>query len=372
MAVELRIQGPGLDTSLVIDSGQPEIVLGRDADCDVRLPDPQRNVSRRHLAVWNAGDELRFRVLSVVNGVEMPFGMAPPGAQGVLPLGQTAHLGDYSLLARLVPPQGTDDPWAVFDREGSGIAPVPGSVGAYRGAGMPQVSATEEDPFGDWGFESTFGPGSKAGSLPAAANGESAASDVSAFFSGLGLAPASLGPLSQGELEVIGKVVRVAMEGLFKLHESRAELKKDLRTEDRTMMAASDSNPLKSDWPLETRLQYLFGGRAASVGLGSPERALRDLLAELLAHDVAVSAASRAVVEGTLRELSPPVLKSHLLGPGSKLFESARLWDAYAKHHAEQAQGMQAWVQRLLDRHFTQTYLRETQRLKREAGTRTG
>lgn len=374
MAVELRIQGPGLDTVLVIDGGQPEVVLGRDADCDVCLPDPQRNVSRRHLAVWNAGDELRFRVLSVINGVEMPFGLAPPGAQGVLPIGQAARLGDYSLLAgRVAPPApGAEDPWAVFDREGSGIAPLPDAMSSRHGAGLPQAAATEEDPFGDWGFESTFGPGSKAGDVTVQASGTAAASDMSAFFAGLGLDPASQAQLSRGELETIGKVVRIAIEGLFRLHESRAALKKDLRADDRTMMAASDNNPLKSDWPVETRLRYLFGGRAASVGFGNPERALHALLAELLAHDAAMGAASRAAVEGTLCELSPPVLKSHLLGPGSKLFESARLWDAYSKHHAEQAQHMPVWVQRLLDRHFTQTYLREILRLQRETQTRSG
>ena len=82
MALELRIAGPGLDVVRRLNAEEPELVLGRDADCGVCLPDPERNVSRRHLAVWNQADELHFRVLSVVNGVGMPFGEAPPGAQG--------------------------------------------------------------------------------------------------------------------------------------------------------------------------------------------------------------------------------------------------------------------------------------------------
>src|SRR5436190_11146747 len=113
MALELRIAGPGLDVVRVLEEGAPELVLGRDAECGVCLPDPQRNVSRRHLALWLKGGELHFRVLSVVNGVEMPFGEAPPGAQGVLPAGQTLKLADYSLNVNAPDAAETrTDPWA--------------------------------------------------------------------------------------------------------------------------------------------------------------------------------------------------------------------------------------------------------------------
>src|SRR5258706_6667638 len=132
MALQLHVAGPGLDVVRRIEAGEPELVLGRDSDCGVCLPDPQRNVSRRHLSVWLEGDELHFRVLSVVNGVEMPFGDAPPGARGILPLGQTLKLADYSVSASLAPGSvpaaapapAPADPWAVFDRDGSGVAPV--------------------------------------------------------------------------------------------------------------------------------------------------------------------------------------------------------------------------------------------------------
>jgi predicted component of type VI protein secretion system len=83
MALELHIAGPGLDVSRRLQVGDPALVLGRDADCTVCLPDPERNVSRRHLTVWNEGDELHFQVLSVVNGVELPVGEVPPGARGI-------------------------------------------------------------------------------------------------------------------------------------------------------------------------------------------------------------------------------------------------------------------------------------------------
>src|SRR3954447_21098527 len=108
MVLELRIAGPGLDGVRRLKAGEPQLVLGRDADCAICLPDPQRNVSRRHLSLWIDNGELNFRVLSVVNGVEMAFGEAPPGARGVLPPGQALKVGDYSVsvdaLAAAAPP----------------------------------------------------------------------------------------------------------------------------------------------------------------------------------------------------------------------------------------------------------------------------
>jgi predicted component of type VI protein secretion system len=68
-----------------LEEGAGELVLGRDVDCGVCLPDPQRNVSRRHLAVWVEAGELHFQVLSEINGIDMWFGEAPPGARGVCP-----------------------------------------------------------------------------------------------------------------------------------------------------------------------------------------------------------------------------------------------------------------------------------------------
>lgn len=373
MAVELHISGPGMDERRVLAQGQAELVLGRDAECDFCLPDPRRNVSRRHLAVWCDADELHFRVLSVVNGVELPFGEAPPGACGVLPHGQLLKLGDYKVLAALVAStQEPEDPWAVLEREASGFSH---SAAADEGLTQPAALSAaqppdEEDPFGEWGFDSTFGPGSRAGGALHAGGAAPAGGEMAAFLRGAGLDPARIGSLGEGELEEMGKLVRMALLGLLDLHASKAELKRDLRAEDRTMVAVKDNNPLKSDWPDDTRLQYLLGGRAASIGFIRPERALGELLTELRAHDLAMNVATRAVVEGTLRELSPDELKKHLPGAGSLLFGSARLWDAYEKYHQEQGADLPRWLQRLLGKYFTEAYLRESMRIKRDPATR--
>ena len=131
------------------------------------------------------------------------------------------------------------------------------------------------------------------------------------------------------------------------------------------MLASTDNNPLRAELTADMKARYLFGGRAASAGLVNPERALDDFLAGLGAHTSATSQAARAVVAGTLRELSPAQVAKRANMRGAKLFEGARLWDAYVKLYQTEEADMDAWVNRLLDRYFAEAYLREIQRLER-------
>jgi type VI secretion system protein ImpI len=371
MALELHIVGPDFETLRLVHPGETELVLGRDAECDVHLPDPERNISRRHLGVWYQGGELHFRVLSAVNGIDLPSGYAPPGSRGVLPVHQLARIGGYSVEVRQPVPQAAEsDPWAVFDKDPASDATLPRSAVPSTAAPAADFSPAilpEEDPFGDWGFESTFGPGSDGGVLQAVAQSPGAG-DLSSFYKGLGLDKARIAALNPAELEAAGRAVRVALEGLFALYATRSGARDERGGEERGLVPVKDNNPLKTDWPDDTKLQFLFGGRAASIGFVSPQRALTDIVTELLAHDAALTAATRAAVEATVQEFAPSALKERLLGSGSKLFEGTRAWDAYSRYYGDKSQGLEEWVQQLLDRHFTEAYLRESQRIRRETG----
>jgi predicted component of type VI protein secretion system len=371
MALELRIEGPGLDVVRRLEPGQPELVLGRGSECGVCLPDPQRKVSRKHLSVWVEAGELHFHVLSVVNGVEMPFGEAPPGARGVLPAGQTLTLSEYRLTAKTVPDAARHPHReAIFDREHSGFAPFGDTEATPLMPSDTDLAAgSDGDPFGEWEFEATFrprGPHARRPEAGSGSTGTSIATDLSAFFQGLGLDAASLGPLSPGELETIGKLVRVMVRGLLRLQTTAAGVKEDLRAEDRTLVGRDDSNPLKADWPEETKLRYLFGGRSAGAGLVHPERALRELVEELVMHEVATGKAVGAVLGSTLAEFDPAKLRAGLLGDGFHVLANTRAWDAYSRFYEEQARDLDRWAQRLLDRYFAEAYLRESMRIRRE------
>jgi predicted component of type VI protein secretion system len=354
MVLELRVAGPGLDVVRRLQAGEPRMVLGRDAECDLVLPDPERNVSRRHLAVWVEGGDLQFHVLSVVNGIEMPFGEAPPGARGVLAVGQSLKVGDYELTIAPGAQAQDTDPWAVLDRE-AGAPPAAVRTGGFK------VPAPEDDPFGDWGFATTF-----TGSLDAEGL---AVGDISSFFRGLGL---EAGPcaFTRAELESAGRLVRLLVLGMLDLHSSVAQAREELQPQAHAAAAPPDDNPLLAQSAPEAKLRYLFGGRLAAARRPPPERALRELLVDLIAHNAASGAAARAALEATLEEFSPAALKDQLLGSGTRLFECARAWEAYARHYETQAADMAAWTQRLLDRHFAEAYLRESLRIRRETPAR--
>jgi predicted component of type VI protein secretion system len=95
-------------------------------------------------------------------------------------------------------------------------------------------------------------------------------------------------------------------------------------------------------------------------------RALRDLVAKLMAHEIATGKAVGAVLAATLAEFEPSALRARLPGDGLQLFASTRTWDAYARFYEEQAVDLAQWAQRLVDRHFAEAYLRESMRIRRE------
>lgn len=369
MALDLHIAGPGLDATRRLAPGEPALILGRDNDCAVCLPDPERSVSRRHLSVWNDGDQLHFHVLSVVNGVTIGAGELPPGARGILQPGDTLLLSAFRLTVAPVPaappppPQPDDeDPWAVFEREAAQLA--------ADGAGqVPGVA--EEDPFGDWGFQSTFGPGTPGGALEAAALAP--ASDLSAFFAGLGLQNTVPPVFTRGELETIGRLTRIAVQGLLQAAQGAAAVRLPERAGDATGASQREPNPLRLDAPLESKLWYLFGGQAAAAGFMPPERAVAQVVGELTAHEQALAEALREALAGVVADFDPELLKARLLAGGARLFESSRAWEAFAREYAEKGASRDAWIEELVDRHFARAYASSLLRVKRDtAGRRRG
>lgn len=360
MALDLHVAGPGLEVHRRLHPGEPPLVLGREADCAICLPDPERNVSRRHLAVWNEADTLHFHVLSVVNGVDVPAGEFPPGSRGVLEPGVPLLLSAYRLMvtvAAQAAPQEVD-PWTEFQRNAELLPTMP--------AHLEDVPA-EDDPFGDWGFQSTFGPGAPGGTL--SADALAPASDLRPFLAGLGLGQ-GVANLTQGELETMGRLTRIALQGLVQALPSTPASPAEAPSGDRTMLEPRETNPLRMDMALEDKLRYLFGGQAAAAGFIPPDRAVAQVVADLLAHHQALTEATWATVQAVLESFDPEALRARLLGGGPRLFESARAWEAFVRDYAERRRDLPAWVQEALDRHFAQAYVSTLQRVKRDTGGR--
>lgn len=369
MALELHVAGPGLDVTRRLESGGPAVILGRDAECTVCLPDPERNISRRHLSVWNDGDQLHFHVLSEVNGVDTAAGELPPGTRGVLAAGDALGLAAYRVGVKVMEPTRTGlpdpDPWAEFQKQAAEMAP---GGGAETVPGLPP----EDDPFGDWGFHSTFGPGSPGGGMHADALAPAA--DLQPFLAGLGLEASAQKALTHGELETIGRLTRIALQGLMQAVQAAASGRRQVAAgpEEPTLAQPREMNALRVDMPMENKLYYLFGGQAAAAGFMPPDRAVAQLVADLTLHEEAAPEALRETLAAVVREFDPEALKQRLLGGGARLFESARAWDAFAKDYAERRSADAAWVKELLDRHFPGAYDRALMRAKRNTTGRSG
>ena len=355
MALDLHISGPGLDAHRRLEAGDPPLVLGRDADCAVCLPDPERNVSRRHLSVWNEGELLHFHVLSVVNGVDLAEGELPPGSRGVLGPGEVMGVSAYRLVVAPARSGAGGDPWTEFERVAAQLPPGADET-------LPAVDA--DDPFGDWGFQSTFGPGSPGGGLRA--EDMLPATDLEPFMRGLGAGtPRSF---TQGELEAVGRVTRIALQGLLQASHAAAASRHDVRFRDGTRTEARETNPLRLEGPLEDKLSYVLGEQAATAGALPPDRALAQVATELLAHEQAVAQALEEAVRAIVKDFAPDAIKARLVGSGARLFGSARAWDAFCRDYAERQSGGDEWVRGLLERHFAPAYARALLRAKRTTG----
>lgn len=367
MALDLRIAGPSFEVTRRLLPGQPPLVLGRDADCGICLPDPERQVSRRHLSVWNEGDQLHFHVLSIVNGVETPMGELPPGARGVLAPGHAMALSAYRILVLPVaesPGQGAAggaDPWTEFERQAAELA-------AASGPETVPVAPEEDDPFsGDWGlFHSTFGPAAPGG--PLRADALAAATDLQPFLAGLGADVTMPAVLTRGEMEALGRLARIALQGVLQASDAAAAARAALSA-DAAAPKPDEGNPLRADLPLPARLAFLV--RGATPGTVAPDRALAQVANDLAAHQEAMAQAVRELVAALLQEFDPEALKERLLGSGARLFGSARAWDAFVRDHAERGGSGEEGVRQLLERHFARAYARALLRAKRNTMART-
>jgi len=95
---------------------------------------------------------------------------------------------------------------------------------------------------------------------------------VDALLRGLGLTPGQLSGQSEAEIEGIGRIARALATGMLALHQ-------------RTGATPIDPalNPLKSAWPLEAKLQYLFAQHDSAGGVPAAESALAELIGDLQA-----------------------------------------------------------------------------------------
>lgn len=190
---------------------------------------------------------------------------------------------------------------------------------------------------------------------------------LQAFLEGAGLAGKDVQPAEAEEfLRQSGKIVRASVEGAMALLAARATAKKELRAEERTMVASRDNNPLKLMSDPQEVLGYLFEIKAPAGGFLDPVTAVNDAFEDLRAHEVALFAAMRAALMGVIQRFDPKTLEVELeKGAGSLgLNRKAKLWELFAAYQQKLAREAEDDFNKVFGREFMGTYMAQVKKIK--------
>jgi type VI secretion system FHA domain protein len=253
-------------------------------------------------------------------------------------------------------PAAVPDPFDGFD-------PFASMLGRKPAEPIPAVEEIPEPPLQE---EEPAPP-----PLPARAEPVSAAaatSAVAAFLEGAGLAHLQISEADADTfLRESGAIVRACVEGLIGLLLARSELKKEMRAEDRTMVASRDNNPLKLMTDPRDALSYLFDKRERLSGAFLPPvQAVGDACDDLRVHEIALMAGMRAAFQGALKRFDPQLVEREAdKQKGSfTLNKKVKLWETFVAHHEKLTRDAEDDLLKVFGKEFLGTYMAQVRRLR--------
>jgi type VI secretion system protein ImpI len=287
--------------------------IGREGR-DWRLPDPDKFISGRHCEVRYEGGAFWLYDVSrngtYVNGASQRI--ASPYRLGD---GDRLRIGRYLLSVEIA-----DDRGFAAVPAGPSVRPLPSANGR-----MAQGEA-----FFQPRQEARPRPPAEFAQRPVAQAGSGRSLDASDIFravaAGAGV-PADIF-LQRDPHEVageIGAVLRIVVEELGALLKARAAAKALAKTTERTMVGATDNNPLKFVPAAPEALDILFSRRRS--GYLDARQSVEEAFRDLKAHEIATYAAMQAALARLLDELSPETIERKL-PPASFTSKKGRAWDA--------------------------------------------
>ena len=190
---------------------------------------------------------------------------------------------------------------------------------------------------------------------------------MNVFLEGAGLAGKEI---RDAEIEAFlrqsGKILRASIEGSMALLAARATAKKELRAEDRTMVASKDNNPLKLMSDPQEAMAFLFDTKDRADGFLEPVQAVGDAFEDLRAHELALFAAMRAALLGAIQRFDPKMLEAELEknAGGLGLNRKAKLWELFAGYQQKLARDAEDDFNKVFGREFMGTYMAQVKRLR--------
>ena len=210
---------------------------------------------------------------------------------------------------------------------------------------------------------------------PAAAGGATVdgAQALAVLAQALELDPGDLDAAHPMEtIRIVGELLNLTVNGLYQMLEMRAQLKNELRIEDRTMIASRENNPLKHSDTARDALRYLVDVRQHGNKLFlEPTKAIGDAVNDVCAHEMAVMAGTRAALLAALKMFSPDTVEKRIKKSGAldsvvPALHRAKLWESFLAMYGELEKEAEDHFDRLLNQEFARAYAEQGKKLRRK------
>lgn len=155
---------------------------------------------------------------------------------------------------------------------------------------------------------------------------------LQAFLNGADLADIDAKPhLDKEQMHLLGQLLSLFSQGTVALLSSRTMLKRGVNAE-MTMILEQANNPFKLLPSGKSVLVQMFSSQMP--GFMEPEKAVRDALVDLQAHQLGMIAGIRAIITAMLQSFNPDTLQQE--ESGRHLFPASRKaarWDSFVKRY---------------------------------------
>ncbi|OAP34586.1 type VI secretion protein [Sinorhizobium glycinis] len=380
-------QSPQMQAVRQMSLVEGELVIGRSAEADWRLDDPDMYVSRAHCTIACVRGQYLVTDTSS-GGLFIDGSRTPLGAGNSAPLhdGARLQLGNYVIRvdfqaapAERVPEQKASPPIG-FEKDTFFSGRSEPSPPPQRPAGLPDPFEQPADPdegdavkrppmFDDpfsldpastsgqheqsWDFpwpspppqppvsetQATAIPVPGQQAKPAPTMAAPSEPDLrEAFLRGLGLSASEFPAFDPAaEMENFGREYRMMLEGLMHLLRKRSEEKNEARVV-QTVVGASDVNPLKFLPTVDDVIATFLAQR--SVGFLPPQAAISGSIRDLAHHHVRTWRGVQAALARMIERFDPATLEGELksrsaldalLSGGRR----AKLWELYENRYRE-------------------------------------
>src|SRR5919106_492296 len=301
-----------------------QLSIGRGAESDWVLPDPERQLSKHHCVVEQR-DGAWFLTDTSANGVFVAGSPDPLGGSGSVRLqdGLRLRLGEYVIAVSLHPDDGPSAPAFMP----AAASPPSFDQTWYRGRSLDLPRHPVAPPSGP-------------AVTHVAEAGMDAGAGLAAFLEGAGLAAADAGGAPpEALLHELGQRYRAMAQGLIELLMIRSALKRETGL-DRTMIAATDNNPLKLTASVEEAVRWLVAPRGS--GYLEPDTTIAATIDDLKAFTPELVRSMQQALQALLRHIDPAAFE-RALGDISMLQivaaggRKAAYWDRFKERYAELA-----------------------------------